>query len=146
MQIHDPNLHQQLIEMCDCYLDTDFSEKLAQAAQAPAADDEQAVKYLALALLAAITRKARKLSLKRKGETVAVTVKDEQGKSSLPAPTQPLFAKIMETVRSILDITGDEAKTTMALGLRSGDLELQVKVKRSDGGTKESVKFELPRL
>lgn len=144
MQLHDPNLHQKLIEMCDCYLDTDFPVQLRQAAAAKGRDpQEEAMKYLALALLHALTLRAEKLSFKRKKEDLSVTVTADGEKNSLPAPTPAMFGKIIEIMRAILHSEAAKEKTALALGLRGGDLELQVKVEQE--GDKESLKIRFPK-
>ncbi|MDZ7640729.1 MAG: hypothetical protein U5J62_01695 [Desulfurivibrio sp.] len=143
MQIHDPNLHQQLIEMCDCYLDTDFTAGMRETVAAGGDSQEDAVKYLALALLYALTQKAEKLSLKKKADEVKVVVKSGEAKEPLPSPGPALFTRITDMMRSILHSEADQEKSVLALGLRSGDVELQVKLKRQEG--KESLKFKFPK-
>lgn len=139
------NYHKRLQEMCDCYLETDFQNELATMISHKSADlEEAAIKYLGLAIMYAITEKATKLSFKRKGEgATGVTVKAEK-KIELPAPPEDLAEEIVAIMRAITHIEGDEGETPLALGLRSGELELQVKVKKEEG--KESLKLSLPEL
>ena len=67
MEIHDPNLHLKLIEMCDCYLETDFKAQIQRTAKAATDDlDEDSSKYLALTIMYALTEKAQKLTYKSK--------------------------------------------------------------------------------
>lgn len=52
MEISDPGYHLKLIEMCDCYLETDFPIQIQKMVANPSDDlEEEAMKYLALALL-----------------------------------------------------------------------------------------------
>lgn len=134
------NYHLKLQEMCDCYLETDFMPEMQHLASSPPSDDleEDAIKYLALAILHAITELAEKLSLKKKGDTISVTVKNKE-KEKLPAPSAAVFAKIIEIVRTILHIEEDKGKLPLSLGLRNGEVNVMVKVKREDD--KESVAF-----
>ena len=144
MEIADRNYHLKLQEMCDCYMDTDFKKQLHGTAGQNAADvEENAVKYLALALMYCITEKASKLTLKNKGGKVSAKIKAEE-EITLPAPSAQQFDKIVEIFRAILHIEEDKGEMPLALGLRSGDLELLVKTKRKKG--KESIKIELPAL
>lgn len=144
MQLHDPTLHQKLIEMCDCYLDTDFPAQLRQAAAAKGSDSqEEALKYLALALLHGLTLRAEKLSFKRRKNDLSVTVSADGEKNSLPAPSPAMFAKIIALMRAILHSEAAKEKTDLALGLRSGEVELQVKVEEE--GDKESLKIKFPK-
>lgn len=143
MQIHDPNLHQQLIEMCDCYLDTDFMAGMRETVAGGGDSQEDAVKYLALALLYALTQKAEKLSIKQKAGEIKAEVKGGEDKESLPAPPPALFARVIDVLRGILHSEADSEKSQLAMGLRSGDVELQVKLKRQEG--KESLQFKFPK-
>lgn len=138
------NYHLKLQEMCDCYLETDFLPEMQHMSASPPADDleENAIKYLALAIMHAITEQAAKLSLKKKGDTITVIVKDAE-KEKLPAPTAAVFAKINEIVRTILHIEEDKGKLPLSLGLRNGEVNVMVKVKREDD--KESVAFSFDK-
>ena len=62
MEIHDPNLHLKLIEMCDCYLETDFKAQLQAAATTEPGDlDEESIKYLALAIMTSLISNAKRV-------------------------------------------------------------------------------------
>jgi hypothetical protein len=134
------NQHLKLQEMCDCFLETEFLAELQHMSTSPPGDDleEEAMKYLALAIMHGITEQAAKLSLKKKGETITVAVKDKE-KEILPQPAKAVFDKIIEIVRSILHIEDDKGKLQLSLGLRNGEVNLTVKVKRD--GNKESAAF-----
>ena len=70
--------HLKLQEMCDCYMETDFLPEMQGMAGADSKDvEEDAIKYLALAIMYAITEMAGKLSFKKKGEEIKVTIKNE---------------------------------------------------------------------
>ena len=145
MEIHDPNLHLKLIEMCDCYLETDFKSQIQRAATAEPGDlDEDSTKYLALAIMYALTEKADKLNFKCKKGQVTVTMKQYGDKTALKAPSVEIFDRIVEMVRSILHLEEDKASMPLVLGLRNGQVELQVKVER--GSNKESLRFKFPDL
>ena len=138
------NYHLKLQEMCDCYLETDFVPEMQHMATNPPSDDldEDAIKYLALAIMHAITEQAAKLSLKKKGDAITVALKNDE-KKKLPAPAAPVFAKIIEIVRTILHIEEERGKLPLSLGLRNGEVNLMVKVKREDD--KESVAFSFDK-
>ena len=56
--------HLKLQEMCDCYLETEFTKQLIAMASSKSTDSmEDGFKYLALVLLEAITEKASALVL-----------------------------------------------------------------------------------
>lgn len=144
MELADRNYHLKLQEMCDCYLETDFKKQLHDMAARDLADvDDSAVKYLALAIMNCITERASQLTVKRKGKKMTVKMKGE-AETTLPAPTDDLFDKMVEMLRAILHIEADTGQMPLALGLRSGNVELQVILKRKPG--KESIKIEFPAL
>ena len=141
MHISDPSLHLKLQEMCDCYLDTSYKTQLARIGGQPGPDpDDEAMRYLALALMHAITEQAGELKFKQDGKGVRVTVKREGDKESLPAPPPPLFAKILGIVRAILHLEGEKGESPLSLGLRTGSVDLRVKVKEK--GEEASLKIE----
>lgn len=142
MEIAERNYHLKLQEMCDCYLETDFRKQMQGMLGTTDADlEENAVKFLSLAIMYSLTEKARKLTLKKKeGEVTAIMKGDS--KVSLPTPSPALFDKISEIIRAILHIEEDKGELPLSLGLRSGDIELQVKVKRKPG--KETFKIKFP--
>ncbi len=133
------NLHAKLQEMCDCYMETDFKSELAGMSVAQSSDlEEDAIKYLSLAIMYAITEQASKLSLKIKGDDVKVTVKSDE-KETLSAPSSELAAKSIEIMRTILHLEEDKSELPLSLGLRSGQVDVLVKLKRE--GEKESMKI-----
>lgn len=140
MEISERNLHLRLQEMCDCYLETDYKKQLHHLAGVTGGDtEENALKYLGLAIMYAVTERAQKLSFKGKEGKIKVNAKSDQ-KTALPAPNVEMFNTIMEIMRSILHIEADHGTSDMALGLRSGDLSLKVKIDRKSG--KESLKIK----
>ena len=144
MEIMERNYHLKLQEMCDCYMDTDFKKQLKGMAGSEAGDlQENSLKYLALAIMCAVTERAGKLTFTKKDDRVTVKVKGE-GKISLPPPTIEQFDTIAEIIRAILHLEEDNGEMPLALGLRSGNLDLLVKVKRKPG--KETLKINFSAL
>jgi hypothetical protein len=142
MHISDPNLHLKLQEMCDCYLETDYLAQMEHFRAEPGPDpDDEAVRYLALALMHAISEQAGKLTLKQKKGEIKVKVKKDGTKEELPAPAAPLFAKIIQIVRAILHLEGEKGESQLSLGLRNGSVEMLVKLKEKD--QEVSLKFEM---
>lgn len=143
MEIHDPNLHLKLIEMCDCYLETDFKAQIQRAATASIVDvDEDSMKYLALAIMYALTEKAQKLTFKNKKGQLTVAIKVDGDKSSVKAPPLAIFNKIIASIRAILHLEENNASMPLSLGLRNGQVDIQVKVERGDN--KEGLRFKFP--
>ena len=145
MEIHDPNLHLKLMEMCDCYLGTDYAATIQKVADPPSADiQEDALRYLALALLLTLTEEARQLSLKRKNDKITVTIKHEAEKIALRPPARAVFNKIISIMRAILHLEEDKGGMPLTLGLKNDQLEVQVKVERT--ADKETLKVKFPEL
>jgi len=145
MEIHDPNLHLKLIEMCDCYLGTDYAPTIQKVADAPSADiQEDAFRYLALALLFALTEKAHQLSIKRKKDKITVTIKHDDEKTALRPPTRIVFEKIIAIMRAIIHLDEDKGGLPLILGLKNDQLEVQVKIERT--ADKETLKVKFPAL
>ena len=138
------NYHLKLQEMCDCYMETDYLAKMQGMVGAESNDiEEDAVKYMALAILYAITRKAEKLSLKKKGDELSVRIKVDE-KEDLPQPSAVVVDKVFQIMREILHIDEDKGEMDLSLGLRTGEVNVHVKVKGQ--GDKQSLKVKFPTL
>jgi hypothetical protein len=138
------NYHLKLQEMCDCYMETDFLAKMQGMVGSESKDiEEDAVKYMALAILYAITRKAEKLSLKKKGDELSVRIKADE-KEDLPHPSAVVADKIFQIMREILHIDEEKGEMDLSLGLRTGEVNIHVKVKGQ--GDKQSLKIKFPTL
>ena len=51
------------------------------------------------------------------------------------------YYEVMEAVREITHIEGDEGKSPLALGIRNDSIEIQVKMKSEEGREKVTLKF-----
>ena len=138
------NHHLKLQEMCDCYMETDFLANMQGMAGSESNDvEEDAVKYLALAILYAITRKAAKLSLKKKSDELSVRIKADE-KEDLPQPSAAVVDRVFQIMREILHIDEDKGEMDLSLGLRTGEVNVHVKVKGQ--GDQQSLKVKFPAL
>lgn len=123
--------HLKLQEMCDCYLETDFSKQLAAMASSKNIDlMEDGFKYLALALLEATTEQAKQLSFVKKNSSIAVTIKTDDQTISLPAPTPDLLDMVISIIRDIIHIDKKNGKSPLVLGLKNGQLDLVAKLEK----------------
>ena len=135
--------HLKLQEMCDCYLETDFWGAMKGMGGIETKDSEEdAIKYLALAIMYGITQKAEKLSLKKKGDEITIKIKNGE-KEILPPPSGVVLDKAFEIMRAILHIEEDKGEMDFSLGLRSGEVNVIVKVVRKDD--KQSLKIKFPQ-
>jgi len=145
MQLKDANPQQKLQEMCDCYMETDFAAQLAAMSKIRSVDlQEDAVKYLALAIMYGVTDKARRLTFKKKGGEIKVRLTAVDGKIELPPPGADLFNRVISLVRGILHFESEGGSSTLALGLRNSRLDLRVKLKAEK--EKTSLKIKFPEL
>ena len=137
------NNHLKLQEMCDCYLETDFLSAMQKMAGIDSKEvEEDAIKYLALAIMYAITQKAEKLYFKKKGEELKIKIKNGS-KEKLPNPSVTILDEIFEIMRGILHIEEDKGEMEFSLGLRSGEINVKVKVEKK--GDKQSLKIKFPK-
>jgi hypothetical protein len=137
------NYHLRLQEMCDCYMETDYLPVMQGMAGAESKDpEEDAIKYLALAIMFAITEKAKKITFKKKSEELTAKIKNG-GKRVLPVPSAAVLDKVFEIMRTILHIEEEKGEMEFSLGLRSGEVNVMVKVAREDG--RQSLKIKFPQ-
>jgi hypothetical protein len=137
------NYHLKLQEMCDCYMETDFLGVMQDMSGIETKDSEEdAIKYLALAVMYAITKKAEKLSFKKKGDEIKTKIKNGETEI-LPPPSGAVLDKAFEIMRAILHIEEDNEEMDFSLGLRSGEVNVMVKFTRKDD--KQSLKIKFPK-
>lgn len=133
------NVHLKVQELCDCYAANDPLKEMS-ILKNDQDKDEAALKWLALAALHGVNNNAKKVSITRsKDGEITVTAKYRE--SELPSPGADIGAKVMEAVREITHIEGDEGKSPLALGIRNDSIEIQVKMKSEEGGEKATLKF-----
>ncbi len=136
--------HLKLQEMCDCYLETDFSKQLAAMGSSGSNADlmENSFKYLALALLQATTQQAGELSFIKTEDSIAVTIRTADQAIPLPAPAPELIKAITVIIRSITHLDEEKGESPLILGLKNGQLELLVEVE--EGKKKEQLIITFP--
>ncbi len=133
------NVHLKVQELCDCYATNDPLKEMSVVKNG-SDKDEAALKWLALASLHGVNSNAKEVTITRsKDGEVRVTAKYRE--SDLPSPGSDVGAKIMEAVREVTHIEGDEGKTPLSLGIRNDSIELRVKMKTKDGREKVTITF-----
>jgi len=133
------NVHLKVQELCDCYATNDPLKEMSVVKNGPD-KDEAALKWLALASLHGVNNNAKEVSITRsKDGEVRVTAKYRE--SELPSPGSDVGAKIMEAVREVTHIEGDEGKTPLSLGIRNDSIELRVKMETKGDREKVTIKF-----
>ena len=133
------SLHLRVQELCDCYATTDPLKEMS-IVKDDEDQDEAGLKWLALAALHGINANAKKISFARsKNGKAKVTA--EYRKSELPSPGPDVGDKIIEAARGITYLDGEKAKSALALGIREGSIELNIKMKKAEDGEKVTLEF-----
>lgn len=133
------NVHLKVQELCDCYATNDPLKEMS-VVKNDGDKEEAALKWLALAALHGVNNNAKEVTITRStAGDVRVTAKYRE--SELPSPGSDVGSKIMEAVREITHIEGQNGKTPLALGIRNDSIELQVKMKEKEGHEKVTIKF-----
>lgn len=132
-------LHGKVQKLIDCFA---TSDPLKEMAGLPGEDDRQeaALKWLALAVIHGINSGAKEISVLR-SEEGEVRVMAEYKKAELPSPGGAIGSCIMESLRSITHLEGEKGKTLLAMGVRDGSIDLNIKLKRSGEEEKLTLKF-----
>ena len=133
------NVHLKVQELCDCYATNDPLKEMS-VLKNDSDKDEAAFKWLALASLHGVNNNAQEITISRaKDGQVRVTAKYRE--SDLPSPGSEVGARIMEAVREVTHIEGEEGKSLLSLGIRNDSIELQVKIKTKDDREKITIEF-----
>lgn len=139
------NYHVKLQEMCDCYMDTDFLAQMKHPINTQSVVlEEEAMRYFALLILYTLTEKAQQLKLKKQKGTLQITVSTSDEKIPISPPPEEIADKIFEIIRAITHIDTDNGEIALSLGLRSSQVDLQVKLKKKKD--EESLKILFPKL
>ena len=133
------SLHLKVQELCDCYATTDPLKEMS-VLKTDEDKDEAALKWLALATLHGINAYAKKISITR-SEDGQVKVMGEYRKADLPNPGSEIAEKIIDSVRKITHLEGEEGSTPLAMGVRDGSIEITVKLKKEGNGETVILKF-----
>jgi hypothetical protein len=133
------SLHLKVQELCDCYATTDPLKEMSEI-ERDTDKDEAALKWLALAILHGINANAKEISISRSPDR-DVEVMAKYRKTDLPNPGFDIGEKVIDAMREITHIEGGKGKTPLALGIRDGSVELNVKVKMDKDTESVTLKF-----
>lgn len=133
------SLHLKVQELCDCFATTDTLKEMS-VLEKDEDKDEAALKWLALAILHGINANAKKISISRSRDG-KVKVMSEYRKVDLPNPGSEIGGKIIEAVRGITHLEGEKGETPLAVGIRDGSIEMNVKLKKEWDGESVTLKF-----
>lgn len=133
------SMHKKVQEMVDCYATTDPLKEMSALKKDPDAQ-VAAVKWLALAALHGVNNNAEKISISHDDDG-KITVVAKYRPTELPSPGKDVGRKIFDTFREMTHIDAEKGNTALALGIRDGSIELNVKVKKKTSGEKITVAF-----
>lgn len=133
------NLHLKVQELCDCFATTDPLKEMSKLAKSKDTD-EDALKWIALAVLHGINNNAKEITLST-AEDGNVEVTAKYRATQLPSPGQEIGKKVINAVREITHIDKDKGKTALALGFRNNDLNLKIKTKKKNNNDMVEIHF-----
>jgi|GEM_PF-91067 len=132
-------LHRKVQELVDCFATSDPLKQMSMLKDEEA-EEEAPLKWLALAVLHGINAGAKEISLIRTAEG-EVRVIAEYRKRELPSPGAAVGERIFDSLRRITHLEGEKGKTALAMGVREGSIDLEVKIEKEKGSEKISLKF-----
>jgi len=132
-------LHRKVQEQIDCFATTNPLKEMSELGNEKNIE-EAALKWLALAALHGINMNAKQITIAKTGNG-QVKVTAEYRSAELPSPGPAIGEKIIDDVREITHLEENKGKTVLALGVRDGSVDLNVKVKKDKDGEKVSLKF-----
>lgn len=133
------SMHKKVQEMCDCYTTNDPLKEMSTLKNDSDTQDA-AVKWIALAALHGVNNNAEEISIHR-GVDGTIRVIAEYRATELPSPGNEVGQQVLETFREMTHIDADKGKTALALGIRDSSIDLNVKIKKKNGGEKVSIVF-----
>jgi hypothetical protein len=133
------NLHKKVQEMCDCYATTDPLKEMSILSR-DADTESAAIKWLALAALHGVNQNAEQISIVRDNDG-RISVIATYRETDLPSPGAEVGQRVFDTLREVTHIDADKGKTALALGVRDSSIELNVKIKKKNGGEKITIHF-----
>ncbi len=131
--------HKRMQELCDCFAETDPLAEMALVRK-EADKEEAALKWLALAILHGIDRRAKKISLKKYADG-RVEAEAEYEDGELPSPGAEIGERVIQAMRQVTHIEGKKGEIPLAVGIRDSSIELLAKVDKDDDCEKITLKF-----
>jgi hypothetical protein len=133
------SLHKKTQEFIDCFATTDPLKEMSELGKG-GDEEEEALKWLALAALHGINMNAKKISIS-KSEGGQFNITAQYRDKTLPSPGADVGQKIIDLVRGITHLEEEKGKTVLALGIRDGSIDLKVKIKKEKNEEKITLKF-----
>ena len=135
------SLHLKVLELCDCYATTDYLKEMS-VLPGEMDTEEGALKWVALSVLHGINGNAKKIALSR-DQDGQIKVVAKYRKSELPSPGSEVGGKVLEVLKEITHLEGEEGKIPLAIAIRDSSFEVKVKMEQDEDG--ETVTIEFPK-
>ena len=135
------SLHLKVLELCDCYATTDYLKEMS-VLPGEVDKEEGALKWVALSVLHGINGNAKKIALSR-DQDGQIKVVAKYRKSELPSPGTEVGGKVLEVLKEITHLEGEEGKIPLAIAIRDSSFEVKVKMEQDEDG--ETVTIEFPK-
>jgi hypothetical protein len=133
------SLHLKVLELCDCYATTDYLKEMS-VLPGEVDKEEGALKWVALSVLHGVNANAKKIALS-KGKDGQIKVVAKYRKSELPSPGTEVGEKVLNVMREITHIEGEEGKIPLAVAIRESNFEVTVKVEQDEEGETVTIVF-----
>jgi hypothetical protein len=133
------SLHLKVQELCDCFATTNPLKEMSELKGEDDAE-EAALKWLALSVLHGINTHAKEISI-HKSEAGNIKVVAEYRTAELPSPGAKIGEKIFASVREIMHVDGEKAKSPLAIGIRDSNMEIVLKYKQEGNAGSVSLNF-----
>lgn len=131
--------HKKVQEMIDCYATSDPLKEMSKI-QKDKDVSEASVKWLALAGLHGINMNASEIKIKKSSEG-QIKIVAKYRPAELPSPGTAAGNIIIQDLRDITHLEGDEGESMLSLGVREGSVDIKVTVKRVDKGEEVTLIF-----
>ncbi len=124
--------HKKVQEMIDCYATKNPLKEMSKI-QNEKDIPEASIKWLALASLHGINMNASEIKIKKSSEgEIKIVAKYRQ--VELPSPGTAAGNKIIQDIRDITHLEGDNGESMLSLGVREGTVDIKVKVSKDYDG------------
>ena len=133
------SVHLKVQEHADCFATADPLKEMSLLKRESDAG-EAALKWLALAVLHGVNDSAKRITLTRAPDG-SVTVTAKYRAVELPSPGPEIGARIVEAAREIGHFEEAGGRTPLAVGIRDGGLELDIRMEAGEDGETVTIKF-----
>ena len=143
--------HVKLQEFVDCFLGTDHKKELETFSDPhltrPTRENvpDEALRYLALALLYALDEQAKDISFVRKHPDRALCRMTGDKFYDIPAPREEIAMALFEQIEEMAGMNSTKRNGKLIVGLKNDEIDLSISSTVTDSG-EEKILIQLPRI